>query len=100
MSFERIQYYYEAGLWSKPMVKMAVRKGVITSIGYVLVMLIVGGLREVIGAGTLYGMVVFQKPILPIAALPSGGFIFLAVLVALWRGFVTAAKHQLGGEEG
>ena len=30
MSFERIQYYYEAGLWSKPMVKMAVRKGVIT----------------------------------------------------------------------
>ena len=35
-----------------------------------------------------------------IAALPSGGFIFLAVLVALWRGFVTAAKHQLGVEEG
>ena len=31
MSFERIQYYYEAGLWSKPMVKTAVRKGVITS---------------------------------------------------------------------
>ena len=30
MSFERIQYYYKAGLWSKPMVKMAVRKGVIT----------------------------------------------------------------------
>ena len=62
----------------------ALRKGVITSIG----------------AGTLYGRVVFQKPILPIAALPSGGFIFLAVLVALWRGFVTAAKHQLGVEEG
>ena len=78
----------------------ALRKGVITSIGYVLVMLIVGALREVIGAGTLYGMVVLQKPILPIAALPSGGFIFLAVLVALWRGFVTAAKHQLGVEEG
>lgn len=30
MSYERIQYYYEAGLWSLPMVKMAVRKGVIT----------------------------------------------------------------------
>lgn len=30
MSFERVKYYYEAGLWSKPMVKMAVRKGVIT----------------------------------------------------------------------
>ena len=30
MSYERIKYYFEAGLWSKPMVKMAVRKGVIT----------------------------------------------------------------------
>lgn len=30
MSFERIKYYYEAGLWSIPMVKMAVKKGVIT----------------------------------------------------------------------
>lgn len=34
MSFERIKYYYEAGLWSKPMVKMAVRKGVITKEQY------------------------------------------------------------------
>ena len=30
MSFERVKYYFEAGLWSVPMVKMAVRKGVIT----------------------------------------------------------------------
>lgn len=30
MSYERIKYYYEAGLWSKPMVRMAVRKGIIT----------------------------------------------------------------------
>lgn len=30
MSYERIKYYFEAGLWNEPMVKMAVRKGVIT----------------------------------------------------------------------
>ena len=30
MNFERIKAYYESGLWSLPMVKMAVRKGVIT----------------------------------------------------------------------
>ena len=30
MSFERIKYFYNAGLWNKQMVKMAVRKGVIT----------------------------------------------------------------------
>lgn len=31
MSFERIKYYYEVGLWNLPMVKIAVKKGVITS---------------------------------------------------------------------
>ena len=30
MSYERVKYYFEAGLWSLPMVKMSVRKGVIT----------------------------------------------------------------------
>lgn len=30
MSFERIKYFFETGLWSAPMVKMAVRKGIIT----------------------------------------------------------------------
>ena len=30
MSFARIKYYYDAGLWSAPMVKNAVRKGIIT----------------------------------------------------------------------
>lgn len=30
MSFEKVKYNYEAGLWCLSMVKMAVRKGVIT----------------------------------------------------------------------
>ena len=34
MSFERVKYYYEAGLWSKPMVKIAVKKGVIAKDQY------------------------------------------------------------------
>ena len=34
MSFEKVKYNYEAGLWSKPMVKMAVRKGIITKDQY------------------------------------------------------------------
>lgn len=34
MSYERVKYYFEAGLWSKPMVKMAVRKGIITKEQY------------------------------------------------------------------
>lgn len=34
MTFERVKYYYEAGLWNKLMVKMAVKKGVITKEQY------------------------------------------------------------------
>lgn len=34
MNFERIKYFYESGLWSKPMVRMAVKKGVITKEDY------------------------------------------------------------------
>lgn len=34
MTYERVKYYYEAGLWSLPMVKMAVRKGVITKVQF------------------------------------------------------------------
>lgn len=34
MSFERIKYFYDAGLWSAPMVKTAVRKGIITADQY------------------------------------------------------------------
>ena len=30
MNFERVKYYFEAGLWGLPMVRMAVKKGVIT----------------------------------------------------------------------
>ena len=30
MSFERIKMRYEQGLWTQPMVKAAVKKGVIT----------------------------------------------------------------------
>ena len=34
MNYDRVKYYFEAGLWSKQMVKMAVRKGVITKEQY------------------------------------------------------------------
>lgn len=34
MSYEKVKYNYDAGLWSKSMVKMAVRKGIITKEQY------------------------------------------------------------------
>lgn len=35
MSYERIKYFFGAGLWNKQMVKKAVQKGVITKEQYV-----------------------------------------------------------------
>lgn len=34
MTYERIKYYFEAGLWNAQMVKVAVRKGIITKDQY------------------------------------------------------------------
>ena len=34
MTFEKIKYNYEQGYWSKTMVKMAVKKGIITKAEY------------------------------------------------------------------
>lgn len=34
MTYERIKYYFEAGLWNAKMVRTAVRKGVITAEQY------------------------------------------------------------------
>lgn len=34
MNYDRIKYYYNAGLWNAPMVKVAVKKGVITATQY------------------------------------------------------------------
>lgn len=34
MTYERVKYYFEAGLWNAAMVKMAVKKGIITKEQY------------------------------------------------------------------
>lgn len=34
MSFERVKINYDAGLWNKAMVRMAVKKGIITKAEY------------------------------------------------------------------
>ena len=34
MNYDRIKYYFDAGLWSKAMVKTAVKKGIITAAQY------------------------------------------------------------------
>ena len=34
MTYDRVKYYFDAGLWNKTMVKTAVKKGIITATQY------------------------------------------------------------------
>ncbi len=75
--------------------KTALRKGLITSLGYILAMLVCAAVRELLGSGALMGHVLLPFSPLPIAQLPSGGFILLALIIAVWRGVAGAVKAQM-----
>ncbi len=77
--------------------KTAFKKGVITSLGYILALILTAAVREFLGAGMLYGHVILPFSLLPLAQLPSGGFILVALIIAAWRGLAGAVKLQMSG---
>lgn len=79
--------------------RTALRKGLITSCGYILVLLMVSALREVLGLGTLLGAPVLDRALFPMAQLPSGGFMVVALLMCVWRAAVSSVKKQMSLEE-
>lgn len=87
---------YRFGRVQEPVYK-AVSKGLRITVGYVLLLLFVGCLREWLAAGTLFGWAV-SRPILPVAALPAGGFIVLGVLCAVWRALAENRRTYLEKE--
>lgn len=80
-------------------IKTALQKGIITSLGYILAMCTSAGIRELLGSGTLFGNTILKSAPFPMAGLPSGGFIMLALLIAVWRALVNVTKRQMGLEE-
>ena len=74
----------------------AFRKGIITTAGYVLAMYATAVLREFLGTGAVLGHTLLKTPLFPMAQLPSGGFIVLALMIAVWRGGVNIVKRQMG----
>ncbi len=76
----------------------ALRKGLLTTTGYVLVILITGILREFLAIGSVFGYRLTNIPILPLANLASGGFIIVALLCAFWRGMVNVMKKWVNME--
>ena len=68
----------------------AFRRGINNTVGLCIAILLVGMLREFLGAGSMFGAVLLDTPPLPIASEPAGGFILVGLVAALWTGVANA----------
>ena len=83
--------------------RKAVSKGLRITVGYALVLVFVGCLREFLAAGAVFGHTITSGVLLPMASMPAGGFILLGVVCAAWRALagrykqflVTEARNQV-----
>ncbi len=88
---------YRHGRVPEPLYK-AFSKGLRITVGYLLVLLITGCLRELLAAGTVFGAQVMKLPLLPLASSPAGGFMLLGVLFAIWRSIGNAWRKYVEQE--
>ncbi|MDO5601690.1 MAG: Rnf-Nqr domain containing protein [Oscillospiraceae bacterium] len=79
----------------KEKVSTALYKGVLTTVGFVLVILLVGALRELLGTGTLFGFKIFSDAPIPIAQMAAGGFIVMGLVAAIWRSLANLFKKHV-----
>ncbi len=70
---------------SKNSVLLSIIDGLGMGIGFTLALLLLGSIREIVGAGTWFGMPVFSDGFSPavIMILPPGGFITLGLVLGL-----------------
>ena len=78
----------------------ALKKGLRTTCGYVLVLMLMGCLREVLTTATLFDPAIPRIPadLFPMASLPAGGFLLLGVVCAVWRSAVNRYKKYVNME--
>ncbi len=78
-------------------VKDAFRHGFNNALGMCVVLLLVGCLRELLATGAVFGNVILHNALLPMAALPAGGFVIFGILAAVWcaaANLYTDYKHE------
>ena len=78
--------------------RKAVSKGLRITVGYALILLLVGCVREFLAQGSLFGVALSIRAPLPMASMPAGGFIVLGVLCAVWRAMANWHKKDLKTE--
>ena len=78
----------------------ALKKGLRTTCGYVLVLMLMGCLREVLTTAPLFDHAIPRIPadLFPMASLPAGGFLLLGVVCAVWRSAVNRYKKYVNME--
>ena len=76
-------------------VRKAVSKGLRIPVGYALLLVLLGCVREWLAFGTVFGVAVGSRAVLPMASMPAGGFIVLGVLCAVWRALAAKRKEYL-----
>ena len=78
-------------------VSEAFRHGFNNSLGMCAALLIVGCLRELLATGAVFGNQVIHAAPLPLAAQPSGGFVLVGAIAAVWcaiANLYTNYKHE------
>ena len=78
-------------------VRHAFRLGINNSLGVCLATMLVGCLRELLAAGTLFDRKILARALLPVAGQVSGGFLIVGLLAAVWlavRGMYVEYKEE------
>lgn len=78
-------------------VSAALRHGFNNGLGMCAALLIVGCLRELLATGAVFGNQVIHAALLPLAAQPSGGFVLVGAIAAVWcaiANLYTNYKHE------
>lgn len=79
--------------------RKAVSKGLRVTVGYCVILLVVGCIREWLATGTVFGFALTANvALLPLASMPAGGFILLGVLSAIWRALAARYRAFLASE--
>ncbi|MEG1932809.1 MAG: Rnf-Nqr domain containing protein, partial [Pygmaiobacter sp.] len=64
---------------------VALRKGISTTLGFLIALFVTAALREFLAFGTLFGFALTAQGGFPMASSTAGGFLLIGLLAALWR---------------
>lgn len=81
---------------SKNTIVRSMLDGLGMGVGFTLALLCLGGVREILGSGSLFGYGIFPENFQPwvVMILPSGGFFTLGVLMLLFNRFVKRQQQE------